>query len=399
MITVFDAIVRFLKDVALGVLFVLSFFGIETDRETIAPLQNEKISVQYSAVEEAALSPEIEKTATIAEPQAAEKVVDTQETREKPPPKDSLAVSAPSVESAPPVAERTPLISQSVLNEAARKTIVNIFCLTKTTGVFSPLSGSGIIIDERGVVLTNAHVAQYFLLKDYSTKDFLSCVIRGGSPATPLYKAELLYLPPEWVEKNALNIKLDKPLGTGEHDFALILITESTSALLKLPGAFPTLPIDVEGDSIIPQEPLLLASYPAGFLGGLDITKNLWLTSTVARIGKLYTFRETFPYTKDSFSVGGTIVAQEGASGGGVFSLRTGKLVGVISTGLLEGTTSERDLRAISISHINESMKRFTGSGLKDFLSGDLKQKSSEFNEIVAPELAKILTDLLDKDR
>ena len=29
------------------------------------------------------------------------------------------------------------------------------------------ISGSGVIIDSRGVILTNAHLAEYFLLKDY----------------------------------------------------------------------------------------------------------------------------------------------------------------------------------------------------------------------------------------
>ena len=33
--------------------------------------------------------------------------------------------------------------------------------------LFNPISGSGVIVDSRGVVLTNAHVGQFFLLHDY----------------------------------------------------------------------------------------------------------------------------------------------------------------------------------------------------------------------------------------
>src|SRR3989344_1157804 len=50
-----------------------------------------------------------------------------------------------------------------VINERARPTLVNILCGARS-GTFRPISASGVIIDPRGVILTNAHVAQYFLL-------------------------------------------------------------------------------------------------------------------------------------------------------------------------------------------------------------------------------------------
>ncbi len=293
-------------------------------------------------------------------------------------------------------APEEPLIPQAQLNESAREVIVNVFCLTKTSGILEPITGSGVIIDEKGVILTNAHVAQYLLLKDYGIKDFLNCVIRTGSPAKPLYKAELLYIPPVWVEKNALNLKSQKPKGTGEDDYALLYITAPTQPGMVFPEAIPATSFDVTARDIKTDDPVLIASYPAGFLGGIDITKNLWMSSSVARIVRLYTFKEVTPHTEDVFSVGGTIVAQEGASGGGVFSLKTGKLVGLLATSILGGTTDERDLRAISLRHINQSLQENIGQGLETFLSGDLKQKSAEFNSTVAPQLTQILTDVLD---
>lgn len=291
------------------------------------------------------------------------------------------------------------LIPQGDLNETARKALVNVFCLTKTGTIFEPITGSGVLIDERGVILTNAHVAQYFLLKDYKIKNFLDCVIRVGSPANPLYKAELLYMPSIWIEENATNIKIDKPMGTGENDFALLLITKRTDENALLPQTFSATQFETGLEDSKLSDPVLIASYPAGFLGGLDITKNLFISSSVARIMKLYTFRDIEPYTQDAFSVGGTIVAQEGASGGGVFSLKSGKLIGLLATSLLEGKTDERDLRAISLRHIDERIKKYTGKDLRTFLSQDLIQEKNLFNSTVAPQLTKILTDTLDNKK
>ena len=84
-----------------------------------------------------------------------------------------------------PEVEEVPAVSFSTINEVTREALVNVFCTTKSGGSFKPTTGSGVIIDERGVILTNAHVAQYYLLEDYLVEDFVSCVIRTDSPASP----------------------------------------------------------------------------------------------------------------------------------------------------------------------------------------------------------------------
>ncbi len=379
------------KKIVLGGTIVLTLLGVEffePPTSAMLALQEQSVYVeQIKSIKDTAPEKENEspKAEIVTEASPQEKIVSAP-IIEKPTQTIVLGAAQPQEQ----------LIPQAQLNEAARKTIVNVFCLTKASSVFEPITGSGVFIDKRGVILTNAHVAQYFLLKDYKIKDFLECVIRTGSPAIPLYKAELLYLPPAWIEKNALNIILDKPMGTGENDFALLLVTGRTATGAALPEVFPVAPFEVGIENVNVGNPVLLASYPAGFLGGLNITKNLWITSSVANIMRLFTFKETAPYTEDAFSIGGTIVAQEGASGGGVFSLKSGNLIGLLATSLLEGNTAERDLRAISLRHINERMQTFTGKDLQTFLSGDVKQKSAEFNGTVAPQLTKILVNVLD---
>src|SRR3989344_2861474 len=80
------------------------------------------------------------------------------------------------------------------VNAKARAALVNIICVNTEGNVFSPFSGSGVIVNEKGVILTNAHVAQYFLIKKYNGENLLDCTIRTGAPARYAYKAEPLYI-------------------------------------------------------------------------------------------------------------------------------------------------------------------------------------------------------------
>jgi hypothetical protein len=50
-----------------------------------------------------------------------------------------------------------------------RGAIVNIICIQG--GGLRGSSGSGVIVDPRGIILTVAHVGQNFLLRDYPIKN------------------------------------------------------------------------------------------------------------------------------------------------------------------------------------------------------------------------------------
>ena len=299
--------------------------------------------------------------------------------------KSAVSIVTPPTETIEP-------INFSELNEKVRTSIVNIICTTKTGGLFKPISGSGVLIDKRGVILTNAHIGQYLLLKNYMIPDFLTCIIRTGSPAYPRYIADLLYISPRWINEHASDITAQESLGTGQYDYALLLITGAVGDN-SLPASFTSMSFNSTENGYKKGAPVVLASYPAGFLGGINIQQNLYITSSVGAIGEIFTFKEN---TFDLFSVSGSVVAQKGASGGAVVG-SDGKLIGIITTATDANTTSERSLQAITIAHIENSLNEEVGMNLESLLSGNLNERFQSFQKNLVPALTGILMKELNK--
>ena len=275
------------------------------------------------------------------------------------------------------------------LNTKVRQSVVNILCSTLFGNPLKAVTGTGVVIDPGGVVLTNAHIAQYYLLETLNGQKYIDCTIRTGSPAYPAYRGKLLYISSRWVEDNKDNLNVEKPLGTGENDFGFILITEKSDGS-PLSSDLPALEVatddsDVDRTSKVSH---IVAAYPAGFLGFEAVEKELYMASAVSYIKEVFTFKTT---SIDLISLGGTVVAQRGASGGAVVSSRSDKLVGLIVTTSDALTTEDRDLRAITLSHINRSIKEETGSDISDYLSGDLKQKQVNFGNNTFPYLSRLI--------
>jgi hypothetical protein len=184
----------------------------------------------------------------------------------------------------------TPAIPPSEINTKTRAAIVNILCINTHGDSLKSITGSGVIIDPRGIVLTNAHIAQFMLLENYPTPGSISCTIRTGSPATPTYKAALIYISPRWVEENRTNITSENPLGTGEYDYALLGITRSIDGT-SLPTSFSYVTPQIEDlDLNRADDQYVVAGYPAGFLGAYTIQWNLFQTSSIATVKEVFTF-------------------------------------------------------------------------------------------------------------
>lgn len=276
------------------------------------------------------------------------------------------------------------------INTLARSALVNIICTTKTAGALNPISASGVVIDPQGIILTNAHVAQYFLLQNYPAPGFIDCSIRVGSPARVAYSAELLFLPPSWIQDNAHKIDDETPTGNGEHDYALVRITGRINQSFPELGALPFFSVALNSPRVGTN--VTVAGYPAGFLGGATIQTELYAASSNTQVGQLYTFGTQ---AVDLFSVGGSIVAQQGSSGGPV-ARSDGALVGLIVTSSSAPNTAGRDLRALSTEYIIRDFESEAGVPLEAFFNLNLAAQAASFQATVAPALTKALTDVLN---
>lgn len=307
-------------------------------------------------------------------------------TPSSPPTTTSIPVASP-VASVPASTPKV-AVDYEAVNAAARAALVNILCLAGSESPVGSVSGSGVFIDSRGIILTNAHIAQYYLLKDYPKPDSIECSIRLGSPASAKYRAELLYLPPAWITENADQLKAQSPKGTGEHDYAFLRITGTTDPQGTLPASFPRIPIATTDPEI--GEEVLLAAYAAGFLDGTSILRDLHIASAFTVVQKLFTFNEQSNI--DAVSIGGTIVSQGGSSGGAVVRGRDGALLGLIATATAGSTTGDRDLRAIMTMHVARSLAEQGMGGLVALLNKDAAAQAADFKANVAPgELEKLL--------
>ncbi|MFC1615151.1 serine protease [Patescibacteria group bacterium] len=310
-----------------------------------------------------------------------------------PPQKVVVVEEIPTIAAQPEI-NLTPTITSDELNTLARSALVNILCSTKTSGPLNPISGSGVIIDPRGIVLTNAHIAQYFLLENYMVEDYMNCILRTGSPAYPTYDAEILYISPKWIKENTDNITQDNPVGTGENDFALLYINKHIRDDINLPTEFPHIELETDENNIEKENSVLIAGYPAGFLGGTAIQKELWPVTTFSYITEVFTF---ISGTIDIVSLNGNIAAQKGSSGGAVINTNNGKIIGVVVTSTEAEQTEDRVLNAITLPHINRSIFADIGINLGSYIDGNLQARADNFNQTISPSLTELLEAALNK--
>lgn len=380
----------FLKTIATIILapiiLISEFFGLFKAEVYIAPPNKTQVVIEEGTSTEAIVT----KASTTPEKNTPIKNASTTPVKKQPVVKkvETKTVEPSAVK--PFIITPVKQIDFETVNTNSRKTIVNILCTTKYNDL-SPISGTGVIVSGSGLILTNAHIAQYFLLKDFREKDYLKCVGRTGSPAYPKYNLELVYISPNWVANNKAILKEQDPKGTGENDFAFLRITGPIDNSQTLDYYTYIQPNTREIIEI--GEPVLLVSYPAGFLGGLSVLQDLNITSAITNIQDVFTFKND---SIDVLSVGGTVVSQKGSSGGLVVDGDT-SLIGIISTSSDGQTTSSRGLNAITISYINRSMQAEININLKQFLNLNHQIFAKTFADTTAKTLTKIITDELTK--
>lgn len=358
-----------------GVFIVVFSDSVITERPPVPATSTSSSTLSVlpnPALERSTASTSVQQTVSIQE-KAPPKVVPVART-----PIKSVPVSA--LVPLPP--DTSALLDASAT--ALRAALVNIICYAPVGTKLRSISGSGIFINPKGIILTNAHIAQYFLLADRT----VSCTIRSGSPATDSYDASLIYLPSIWINANAKVLTETNPSGTGEYDFAFLAVTKSASRD-ALPTTFPFIPLAISPPNT--GTPVVIASYGAQFLESSQIQSSLFPTIVFGSVKDIFTFAST---TIDVLALGGSVAAQEGSSGGGVAS-GNGELVGTITTSTIKGSTDTRALDAITASYIRAEYANETGSALDILLAqststaiADFAPKMSALEAIITAQLS-----------
>jgi len=298
-------------------------------------------------------------------------------------PLGEMATSTP--ETKLPEKKETPKLSERAKLTAAGgdllKAVVNIYCVADPSAPFRGTSGSGVIMDERGLILTASHVAQLFLLEDYPKKDTVRCVIRTGGPAQDAYTAEVAYLSPSWVKDNARTLSEMNPRGNGQHDFAVLAITGSANAF-PLPSKFAYMPLSEDGFKV--GDRVAIGGYAAQFLGAEQIRSMLYPIVVFDEIADQYTFGKQ---AVDVFSISGTAAAQGGASGGGIAS-SDGELLGLIAN----ASVGDMELNAITAAHIRSSFKADMRTDFDRYFSSRSIEELIQDFAPTASELRRMIT-------
>lgn len=241
----------------------------------------------------------------------------------------------------PPSLPSEPALSDQEIYSRYSRAVIQIYCQT----VQEIFSASGIILNERGLVLTNAHVAEIVRKAGEN-----NCQARHGNPADPFAKIKIVFA----ADVNPKISGTEVP----QRDIAFLKIQEAIESFTVA---------DISTINAERGETLLTLGYPSEFLQGINTTLNSNLVFSALRVEGFADIDEDRT-TADGYVFRGGLALQQGSSGTALFK-RSGKVVGVMFATTKEKTTDERQGVALSFPYIDKIMRLETGQGLAEFIA------------------------------
>ena len=271
-----------------------------------------------------------------------------------------------------------PVASPSTTNKA----IVNIYCTQSNGRTIQAITGSGVIVSKNGLILTNAHVGEYPLIANNSPSPKLSCTARTGSPVDQQFQISLSYISKDWIEQNPRNISDTSFSENGNSDISLIQLIPSNKGFSDL----SYIPLSTSNNPLIGNT-VIVSSYPADILGSMGISALLRTQTETLSIVDAFSFNSDASI--DLIESGDSLHVQHGSSGGAVINT-DGQLEGIIATIVGGNSPFAKHIRAITLSHINNVLRKDTGYSLNTIV-----ESANSIGQLSSPEKNRLSQILL----
>ncbi|MDP3727185.1 MAG: serine protease [bacterium] len=234
-----------------------------------------------------------------------------------------------------------PAFSSQVFYDRYAGAVIQIYCRTRRD-IFA---ASGVIVNDRGLVLTNAHVGE-----TVRTSGVENCRARHGNPAEEFAGIQIVFIADT-------SIKISGTDDVPQRDIAFLRLIDPAEP-------FATASIGV--GFVERGTTLLTLGYPSEFLAGINTAAHSNLVFSSLRIDG-YADVDGNPASAEAYVSNGGIALQQGSSGTALFT-PDGEVVGLIFATTRGATTADREGLALTTPYMDKILRLETGEGLLEFI-------------------------------